>query len=49
MLLCLWNSPDKNPGVIPTPGNHPDPGTEPISPALQLDSLPSEPSGKPGK
>ena len=28
-------------------GNLPDPGTEPRSPALQVDSLPSEPPGKP--
>ena len=26
------------------PGNHPDPGIKPESPALQADSLPSEPS-----
>ena len=30
-----------------SPGNHPDPGIEPGSPALQGDSLPSEPPGKP--
>ena len=29
------------------PGDLPDPGTEPGSPALQADSLPSEPPGKP--
>ena len=28
-------------------GNLPNPGTEPRSPALQADSLPSEPPGKP--
>ena len=28
-------------------GDHPDPGIEPVSPALQVDSLPSEPPGKP--
>ena len=28
-------------------GNLPDPGSEPVSPALQADSLPTEPSGKP--
>ena len=29
-----------------SPGDLPDPGTEPGSPALQADSLPSEPPGK---
>ena len=33
--------------AIPSPGDPPDPGTEPRSPALQADSLPSEPPGKP--
>ena len=28
-------------------GNLPGPGIEPVSPALQADSLPSEPPGKP--
>ena len=32
---------------FPPPGDLPDPGTEPRSPALQADSLPSEPPGKP--
>ena len=32
---------------FPSPGHLPDPGIEPMSPALQADSLPSEPSGKP--
>ena len=31
---------------FPFPGDLPDPGTEPRSPALQADSLPSEPPGK---
>ena len=31
---------------FPPPGDLPDPGIEPMSPALQADSLPSEPSGK---
>ena len=30
----------------PSLGDLPDPGTEPRSPALQADSLPSEPAGK---
>ena len=32
---------------FPSPGDLPDPGVEPRSPALQADSLPSELSGKP--
>ena len=28
---------------FPPPGDLPDPGTEPVSPALQADSLPTEP------
>ena len=32
---------------FPSPGNLPDSGTEPSSPELQADSLPSEPPGKP--
>ena len=32
--------------AFPTPDDLPDPGTEPGSPALQADSLPSEPPGK---
>ena len=31
----------------PSPGDLPDPGIKPGSPALQADSLPSEPQGKP--
>ena len=31
---------------FPTPEDLPDPGIEPVSPALQIDSLPAEPSGK---
>ena len=33
--------------AIPFSGDLPDPGLEPSSPALQADSLPSEPPGKP--
>ena len=33
--------------AIPSPGDLPDPGIEPWFPALQADSLPSEPPGKP--
>ena len=32
---------------FPSPGDLPYPGTEPRSPALQMNSLPSEPPGKP--
>ena len=31
----------------PSPGDLPNPGIEPRSPALQADSLPAEPQGKP--
>ena len=31
---------------FPSPGHLPDPGVEPGFPALQADSLPSEPLGK---
>ena len=32
---------------LPSPGDLPNPGIEPTSPALQADSLPAEPPGKP--
>ena len=32
---------------FPPPGDLPDPGIEPISPALQVDSFTTEPPGKP--
>jgi len=32
---------------FPSPGDLPDPGIKPGSPALQAHSLPSEPPGKP--
>ena len=35
--------------VTPSPGGLPGPGIEPTSPALQADSLPAEPPGKPLK
>ena len=31
---------------FPSPGDLPDPGIEPRSPALQADALPSKPPGK---
>ena len=33
--------------LFPSPGDLPNPGIEPSTPALQADSLPSEPPGKP--
>ena len=57
-LYSPWNSPGQNTavgscslfqGIFPFPGDLPNPGTEPKSPALQADSLPSESSGKPKK
>ena len=45
-----WNSLDQNTGVgksFSSPGDHSNPGIEPRSPALQADSLPAEPQGKP--
>ena len=33
--------------TIPSPGDLPNPGIKPRSPALQADSLPAEPQGKP--
>ena len=40
------DSPSKN-TAVGCPGDLPNPGTEPRSPTLQADSLPSEPPGKP--
>ena len=50
---CPWDSPGKEhwSGLpFPPPWDLPNPGikpTSPVSPALQADSLPAEPSGKP--
>ena len=33
--------------AMPSPRDFPDPGIEHVSPALQADTLPSEPPGKP--
>ena len=48
-LYSLWNSPGQNIGVgaLPSPEDLPNPGIEPRPPALQADSLPAEPQGKP--
>ena len=48
-LYSPSNSPDKNTGgesLFPSPGDLSNPGIEPRSPALQVDSLPTEPPGK---
>ena len=34
---------------FPSPGDLPEPGNEPRSPAFQADTLPSEPPGKPNR
>ena len=49
-LLCPWgfSRPEYWSGLpCPPPGDLPDPGIEPRSPALQADSLLTEPPGKP--
>ena len=49
-LYSTWDSPGQNTGVgqlFPAPGNLPNPGIKSRSPALQVDSLPAEPQGKP--
>ena len=46
-----WNSPGQNTGVGSlsfSPGDRPNAGIKHRSPALQVDSLPSEPQGKVG-
>ena len=49
-LYNPWNSPGQNTGVGShslLQGNLPNPGIKPRSPALQANSLPAEPPGKP--
>ena len=49
-LLCLWNFPGKNTGVdchFLLQGDPPNAEIKLVYPALQVDSLPSEPPGKP--
>ena len=54
-LLHPWDFSGKNTGVgchLPSPGDLPNPGIQsmpPVSPALQADSVPTEPSEKPLK
>ena len=47
--LCMWFSRQEYWSGLPRPslGDLPNPGFEPRSPALQVDSWPSEPPGKP--
>ena len=48
-LLCSWGLYQQeywSGKPFPSPGDLPDPGIKPRSPALQADSLPSEPPGK---
>ena len=48
-LVCKWQE-GSCPLIvidIPSPGDLPNPGIEPRSPTLQVDSLPTEPQGKP--
>ena len=49
-FLCLWGFPKQQcwSGLsFPSPGVLPDPGIKPVSPTLQVDSLPSKPPRKP--
>ena len=49
-LYSPWNSLGQNTGAdksFPSPADLFNPGIEPSSPALQADSLPAEPQGKP--
>ena len=48
--LCPWDSPGKNIGSglpFSSPRKLPNPGIKPGSPTLQVDSLPTEPTGNP--
>ena len=48
-LYSPWNSPGQNTECVafPAPGDLPNPGIKLRSPALQTDSLPAEPLGRP--
>ena len=47
-LSMEFSRPEYRSGLpFPSPGDLPDPGIKPRSPALQTDSLPFEPLGKP--
>ena len=47
-LYSPWNSPGQNTGMVAFPFSRvfPNPGTEPTSPALKVDSSPAESQGK---
>ena len=48
LFAIPWIAAPQGSGLpFPPPGDLPDPGIKPRSPALQADSLPSEPPGKP--
>ena len=48
-LLCPWDFPGKNTGVssVPSPGDFPNPGIEPVCSSLAGRFFTSEPPGKP--
>ena len=47
LQLCLLAPPEKpQMKLFPSPGDFPNPGIEPTSPALQVQSLPTELPGK---
>ena len=46
-IYSPWNSPGQNPGVGSLPGDLPNPGIEPRSSTLQVDSLPAKLPGNP--
>ena len=49
VFLCLWDFPGKKWSglLLRSPRDLPDPGTEPVPPALQVDSLPLSHQGSP--
>ena len=48
MTLCEFSRPEDWSGLLfPSPGDLPDPGIKPRSPALKADVLPTVPPGKP--
>ena len=47
LFATPWSIESMSGWPFPSPGNLSNPGIEPGSPALQADSLPSEPQGKP--
>ena len=49
LTLQLSSIPVEKGSSIPSPGDLPNTGIEPRSPALRADSLPAEPQGKPKK